>query len=88
MDKNAIRQDVLWGRVHGSQNGSVDALKGETLFVSDFLMRTVDGFVVASTARQNNVPLASAAKVWKARKVIMIRWRDSSAEQMNVMLEY
>jgi hypothetical protein len=39
------------------------SLKGETLFVDEFLIRTVDSFVVASTARENNrAPVQRADK--------------------------
>lgn len=53
MDKNTIRDDLL--RANPVAAGTVDALKGETLFVCKFLIRAVDSLAVASTAQENNV---------------------------------
>lgn len=70
MDKNAIRVDLLRANPMIAETVVVMFSKERVLFVCEFVIRAVDSFVVASTARENNATpgVCCSAEVWKARR--------------------
>ena len=74
VDKDAITIDLVRDQSSECRTGSVDLLKGETLFVCEFLIRTVGGFVVASTARENNeAPGVCGRRSGSGRHAVVIK---------------
>lgn len=66
------------------------SLKGETLFVDEFLIRTVDSFVVASTARENNRAPGVCGKGLEGTQVVKLNASVQRADKTlnEWMLEY
>ena len=82
VDKDAITIDLVRDQSSECRTGSVDLLKGETLLVCEFLIRTVGGFVVASTARENNeAPGVCGRRSGSGRHAVVIKCLGAASGQ-------
>jgi len=82
VDKDAITIDLVRDQSSECRTGSVGLLKGEILFVCEFLIRTVDSFVVASTVRENNeAPGVCRRRSGSGRHAIVIKSLGAASGQ-------